>query len=605
MKYLYIIPFFLLPFFAFAQPSNDNCSGSTVAPQDGTCLGGTTVGATDSWSGGPIGCTGGTAPDVWYTFTATGTQADLVVTNGTMTGNVEIIFVLANCNSGNCNCPFLLVGTDCGASPNTATFTGLIVGETYYYTIGSSTNSQGTFTSCLTVTTPPPPPPAPGQDCVTGVTLCGGPNFTVGSLDLGDGNVEEAGAGWSSCIGNETSSQWYLFTAGVAGSYSLLLDPATWNSATQSGDDYDWQFYNITTSGCTSSATNLACDYSGCPGSTGFSPTGGPGMGQVPGTDYANTGNGPFGCSGTPQWNLTTVNLVAGNTYALMIQNYTGSTGGVTVQSGGTAVFGPQSTFSFTNPCGSDNIANVAATYPNAIAGWTFSWDWGDGSPATIGTTASHTYAVSGNYNVTLTVTDPLGCVSASFASTSCTLPIELVNFEGQFRNNKMLLNWKTASETNNDYFTIERSNDGINYETLGTIDGAGNSSIAISYNFIDERPVVGLNYYRLRQTDYDGNFELYDPIEVLVTDDNLELLIYPNPSDNLINIEYNSTFFDPITIRVIDLTGKLIYGTIIQSSFDNKATHKFDVTDFNDGNYLIYIEQRNKITTQKFTVKH
>lgn len=609
IKYLFFGFGFLISVKGFCQPANDNCPGTT-SPQDGTCIGGTTVGATDSWGGGPIGCTGGTAPDVWYTFTATGTQADLVVTNGTMTGNVEIIMVLANCNAQNCMCPFLLVGTDCGASPNTATFTGLIVGEVYYYTIGSSTNSQGTFTTCLTVTSPPPPPPAPGQDCVAATTMCNGPSFTVPVMNLGDGAVEEnAGGGWSSCIGDETSSQWYVFTAAAAGTFSLLVDPANW-TAPGTGDDYDWELYNITASGCTAAAVSLACDYSACRGSTGFSATGAAGFGQVGGVDYQNNDPiGPANCTGGPQWNTTTVNLVAGNTYALMVQNFTGSTGGATVDFGGTAmqngVLGPNASFTFTNLCGADNIADVAATFPNALAGWTFSWDFGDGSADVIGTTASHTYAISGSYNVTLTVTDPLGCTSSSFSSTDCTLPIELVNFSGELKEGKTHLKWTTLSETNNDYFTLERSTDGSHYEVLGIIDGAGNSNNSISYSFMDENPFMGVNYYRLKQTDYDGQFARYDPIQITVVDQNTDFFVYPNPSEDLFNLDFSSHSFEPVTIKVMDLAGKIIYGTVLQPSMEKRITFALDASDFPDGNYLIYIQQENRLYNKKVTVKH
>lgn len=605
MKFILFFIGLLLTGLVIAQPANDNCTGSTVVPQDGTCVNGTTVAATDSWSGA-VGCQSADGhPDVWFTFTATGTQADLVVTNGTMTGNVEIIFVLANCNSQNCNCPFLLAGNDCAASPNSITVTPLIVGETYYYTISSSTGSQGTFSACLTVTTPPPPPPAPGQDCNTAATLCGGPDFTVGLMALGDGLVEENAAGaWSTCIGDETSSQWYVFTAGIAGTYSLLVEPDNW-TAPQTGDDYDWEFYDITTSGCTNSATNIACDYDPCRGSTGFSATGAAGFSQVGGVDYMNNNPiGPADCTGGPQWNSTAVSLVAGNTYALMIQNYSGSTGGVTVSSGGTAVFGPQSAFTFTSSCGADNIASVAADYPNTVAGWTFSWDWGDGSADDIGTTASHTYAATGNYNVTLTVTDPLGCTSSAFASTYCNLPIELLSFDGEEIDNDVHLKWSTASESNNDYFTIEKSIDGIVYEKIGTVDAVGNSSVINHYSMIDPSPFLGRNYYRLRQTDVDGRYVTYDPIMFNKVDKELNLAVFPNPAKEVMNIDYSSDSFEEVFVKMTDMNGKLIYRTALQPSMARKINWQINTSEIEEGIYILYISQGDKTSYKKIVLE-
>ena len=272
----------------------------------------TTAAATDGWTG-TVGCAGNNS-EVWFQFTATGTNSVITVTNGTQTGTVEIILV-----SSTSACTGLgLVGSNCVASGTAATFAGLTIGTTYYATV-SSTGSLGTFTICNTVTTPPP---SPGQDCNDPEVVCGGTGFSVSLINLGDGAIEENIA----CIGNETSSQWYSFTASTSGPFNVMLDPAVWNSATETGDDYDWQLFQVAptgvTSGSCSTMTSLACDYSACPGSTGYSPTAGAGFGQVGGTDYANSGGGPFGCSGGPQWNTTTVNLVAGQRYSLMIQNY-------------------------------------------------------------------------------------------------------------------------------------------------------------------------------------------------------------------------------------------------------------------------------------------
>ena len=87
-------------------------------------------------------------------------------------------------------------------------------------------------------------------------------------------------------------------------------------------------------------------------------------------------------------------------------------------------------------------------------------------------------------------------------------LPIELLSFEAICNNNSVNLLWSTASEKNNDYFTIERSSDGITFQTVLTVKGAGNSNQVINYSAIDEKPIDGIAYYRLKQTDYDGKFE-------------------------------------------------------------------------------------------------
>ena len=166
----------------YAQPANDVCSGAQAVTPNGTCYGGTTVAAGDHWVG-MVGCQSGNNPEVWYSFVATNTQLNISVTNGTMTGNIEFILVES---TGPC-AGLSLQGSLCGASPLTGSITSLTIGATYYYTISSSTGSQGTFTTC--VTNVAPPPPAPGQDCPTATVLCSATNFSIGSLGLGTGAI--------------------------------------------------------------------------------------------------------------------------------------------------------------------------------------------------------------------------------------------------------------------------------------------------------------------------------------------------------------------------------------------------------------------------------
>ena len=92
---------------------------------------------------------------------------------------------------------------------------------------------------------------------------------------------------------------------------------------------------------------------------------------------------------------------------------------------------------------------------------------------------------------------------------SSCVLPVELVEFKALIRNDGVSLMWKTASESNNMGFEIQRANfNEINWETIGFKEGRGDSYELASYFFVDENPLYGMNYYRLRQLDYDGNFE-------------------------------------------------------------------------------------------------
>ena len=87
-------------------------------------------------------------------------------------------------------------------------------------------------------------------------------------------------------------------------------------------------------------------------------------------------------------------------------------------------------------------------------------------------------------------------------------LPIELIYFDATCdKEGYVDLNWSTASELNNDYYTIERSRDAVSFEQVKEVDAAGNSGNILAYNEKDESPILGTSYYRLKQTDLDGSF--------------------------------------------------------------------------------------------------
>ena len=100
-------------------------------------------------------------------------------------------------------------------------------------------------------------------------------------------------------------------------------------------------------------------------------------------------------------------------------------------------------------------------------------------------------------------------------------LPVELSNFNVRYdeKSKNVLLDWTTETEVNNDYFTIERSKDLVNFEVVDVVKGNGNSNITQNYHLIDNKPLKGTSYYRLKQTDYDGQFEYFKPVAVTIKD--------------------------------------------------------------------------------------
>lgn len=107
-------------------------------------------------------------------------------------------------------------------------------------------------------------------------------------------------------------------------------------------------------------------------------------------------------------------------------------------------------------------------------------------------------------------------------------LPVELLSFSATAENEKVNLKWVTASELNNDFFTVQHSIDGVEFTSLGNVAGQGTKQSATTYNYVDESPMAGINYYRLKQTDFDGTSSYSNIIAINL---DLEWLLYPNPA--------------------------------------------------------------------------
>jgi len=147
-------------------------------------------------------------------------------------------------------------------------------------------------------------------------------------------------------------------------------------------------------------------------------------------------------------------------------------------------------------------------------------------------------------------------------------LPVELISFNTTLINNEVKLEWETGSEINNDRFEVERSKDGINWELLTTVIGAGNSNTKLRYNIYDIMPYLGTSYYRLKQIDFDGSFS-YSKTEVINNIKTLPVTIYPNPNRGKFKLEINDMLSDDILIIVNDGLGREIYSKVIIKEYD------------------------------------
>ena len=130
-------------------------------------------------------------------------------------------------------------------------------------------------------------------------------------------------------------------------------------------------------------------------------------------------------------------------------------------------------------------------------------------------------------------------------ATTDCSivvLPVELTRFSGVRQERIVELNWITATELNNDFFVVERSKDGVSWMAFDVVKGIGTTSSHSSYQSTDEAPFDEINYYRLRQTDFNGDVKFSNIISVSNTGD-LKVNLFPNPGKSHVNVQFDESY--------------------------------------------------------------
>ena len=176
-------------------------------------------------------------------------------------------------------------------------------------------------------------------------------------------------------------------------------------------------------------------------------------------------------------------------------------------------------------------------------------------------------------------------------------LPINLLSFSGECLSNQIRLNWETASESNNEHFSIERSADGIIWTEIGTINAAGNATSSIKYFLDDVNKYSEISYYKLLQHDFSGVSRSFGPISVENCYSGNDLLsIFPNPAHNAININFNGDSDQVTNTAIFDLFGKQIY----QSSIYQSTVY---IENYENGIYFLQIILKSGSITKQFII--
>lgn len=189
---------------------------------------------------------------------------------------------------------------------------------------------------------------------------------------------------------------------------------------------------------------------------------------------------------------------------------------------------------------------------------------------------------------------DGFGFSSVGGKGTEVPLPIELLNFKAYVQDNWVNIDWQTASEINNDYFTIEKSKTATNWMIVTQVSGAGNSNNTLSYSANDKAPYNGISYYRLKQTDFDGQYSYSQIRAVNFNQNTAEVVIYPNPTNNQITIQADKQELSDI--KIYNILGQDVTNLTKQlSKLENNVV--LDLSNLANGLYIVKtVNTTNKV---------
>ncbi|HWY98705.1 MAG TPA: T9SS type A sorting domain-containing protein [Bacteroidia bacterium] len=210
------------------------------------------------------------------------------------------------------------------------------------------------------------------------------------------------------------------------------------------------------------------------------------------------------------------------------------------------------------------------------------------------------------NSNTTLYACGNGFVTSIAIASTGCathtclnSLPIELQKFDCEISGNSINLNWTTETENNNKYFTVERMNNQGQFMPIANVPGAGNSAYPKNYSYLDNTVTSGTYYYRLSQTDYDGNTETFYTTACTIND-NIPGNIFPDPSPGKFSVSLDNSVTE---IIIYNILGQAIYNKTVESPGADKL--HIDISAEPNGIYLLNLITNTKTETKKVLINH
>lgn len=592
--------------YTLPAPDNDLCADAITLNCGDVEIAGTTVSTTNVAHG--TGCNMSNY-GVWYTFVGDGNTNAIFVTPDDAGYDIEVALDSGTCGSlTNINC------FDAGFAGEGEGFTvATTLGTTYYvyvasYLTGGTSTDVGSFTISRTCTD--------NNTCATANTLsCGdnvlgsnyggstSPNITgCGLIGLqgswytfvGDGQVTTiqareftsfdfemaimSGSCGSitniACLDNGISTETYTFTAALGTTYYVYIA--------------DWLSTGLTEGAFTISRT--------CGGSCGNPET----------NDYCSNPAQLF--QGGAGWSSSTTNTYTSDYPANTEAEFCGS-----IENNSWYEFTAQSTtetFDFVGISGcTDGIqaevydvtrdANGCCTNLSSVSNCVSPGNTSDFTLTATGLTVNNTYVM---------MIDGFAAANCSFSVNNWTatgiLPVELIEFKGFKESGNTKLIWTTETEINNDYFLVQKSSNGKDFINIGTVGGNGTTNITQSYSYIDETASTRVNYYRLQQFDYDGQYEYSKVIVVVDPMSSIDYSVYPNPANDNLNIGFSDIDNETYQVKLVNNLGQVVLSEAVINSNGKSQLNQFG--NLKSGYYtvLVYstdgaIVKSNKIIKQ------
>lgn len=180
-------------------------------------------------------------------------------------------------------------------------------------------------------------------------------------------------------------------------------------------------------------------------------------------------------------------------------------------------------------------------------------------------------------------------------------LPVLYADFQAENQGKHIVLTWTTGSEINNDYFVIERSTDGKTFTAIGEVTGAGNSDDFVDYRFTDAQPAAGVNYYRLRQVDFDGT-ESLSSVTIVKTDTRAaaDLSVYPTVTEGELTVDLTAKDSAALNAQILTATG----ATVRTLSLAGGEKVSVNTADLQAGIYFLRVQTAQGISVAEFVVK-